>query len=279
MRRAERAVARARLRVLAPALAIAFGGCSATGAATVTSNESSADGTGHAPGPVTRAEPSHEPGHGAGHEPGHGTGHEPGHGSHRRFDDAKQWAAVFDDPKRDAWQQPAEVVRLLELSPGLAVADVGAGTGYFLPHLQRAVGPKGRVLGLDVEPDMVRHMRERIAHAELTGAEAAVVAPDDPGLAPASIDRVLIVNTWHHIGAREAYAVKLANALRPGGFVAVVDFTLEASQGPPRSERLAPAVVERELTAGGLTPSTVRESLPDQYVVIGRKAEGPKPTP
>lgn len=185
-----------------------------------------------------------------------------------RFEGAEEWSKVFDDPERDAWQHPDEVVALLDVKPGSTVADLGAGTGYFLKRLSEAVGPSGKVLGLDVEPDMVRFMTERAAKEHLANAEARAVAPDDPQLAPASVDRILIVDTWHHLGERAAYAKKLAAALKPGGRVMVVDFTVESERGPPKEHRLAPEVVMSELEAGGLKASLAEETLPDQYVVI-----------
>src|SRR5262249_32059366 len=128
------------------------------------------------------------------------------------FSGAENWAKVFDDPARDAWQRPDEVVALLGLRPGMTVVDLGAGTGYFEPQLARAVGPSGRVLALDVEPDMVRYLRERAARAGLANVEARTVAPDDPGLGAGTVDRVLIVDTWHHLPDRAAYARKLTAA-------------------------------------------------------------------
>ena len=84
------------------------------------------------------------------------------HGDHHhRFDDAAAWSKVFDDPARDAWQKPAAVVSAMTIAPGMTVADVGAGTGYFEPHLSKAVGPSGKVLAIDIETDMVRWTNER----------------------------------------------------------------------------------------------------------------------
>ncbi len=221
--------------------------------------------------PVRHAD-GHPPHHGAGH-PGahHGQGHGP-HAAHQHdFSDAERWARVFDDPERDEWQRPADVVDLLRVEPGMTVVDLGAGTGYFLPHLTPAVGPQGRVLALDVEPEMVAHMERRIAEVGLEPAEARTVAPDDPGLDPDSVDRILVVNTWHHIADRVEYGRKLARALRPGGFVLVVDFTLESEHGPPREMRLPPEAVARELEAAGLAAEVADESLPMQYAVRGTR--------
>ena len=206
------------------------------------------------------------PGQGHGHGQGHGQGHDCGHGQHR-FQNAEEWAPRFDHPERDAWQKPDEVVQLLQLAPGMTVVDVGAGTGYFLARLSRAVGPSGRVIGTDIEPDMVRYMKERAGREELGNVEAVLAPPDDVGVPAGSADRVLVVDVWHHIAGREAYAAKLAAALKPGGSVLVVDFTLEAERGPPRAHRLAPDTIIAELEAGGLTAEVVPETLPDQYAI------------
>lgn len=185
-----------------------------------------------------------------------------------RFDDAERWAKELDDPSRDAWQKPDEVVARIGVAPGMTVVDLGAGTGYFLPHLARAVGETGKVFALDVEPNLVAHMKARVARQGLANVEVRQVGFDDPELAPASVSRVLIVDTWHHIAHREAYAIKLAAALVSGGRVAVVDFTADATRGPPREHRLAPDQVIRELSSAGLASSVVDETLPDQYIVV-----------
>lgn len=207
--------------------------------------------------------PRHD--HAAGHPHAHGGEHHPEH--HHDFSDVARFERMFDDPARDEWQQPAEVVRLLELREGMTVVDLGAGTGYFLRHLAQAVGASGHVLALDTERAMVAHMERRIETEGLRAARARVAQPEDPGLDPSSVDRILVVDTWHHIADRERYAARLRDALRPGGFVLVVDFTLESPHGPPAAMRLASDVVSRELSAGGLHASVVEDSLPYQYVV------------
>lgn len=188
-----------------------------------------------------------------------------------RFENADHWATIFDDPHRDDWQRPAQVIDALALAPGMTVVDIGAGTGYFEKRLAAAVGSDGHVLALDVEPDMVRYLRERAVREATPNVEARVVRTDDPELAPASVDRILIVDTWHHIGDREAYAAKLAAALRPGGMVAIVDFTMESPMGPPRHHRLRPEQIASDLEKGGLRASVAPVTLPNQYIVLGAK--------
>ena len=190
---------------------------------------------------------------------------------HHDFSDADHWSARFDTPERKAWQKPDEVVGLLDLEPGMTVADLGAGTGYFLSYLSAAVGESGRVLGLDPEAGMVRFMAERAEREGLANVEPRRIPFDDPELVDGSVDRILIVNTWHHIQERDVYARKLLVALRPGGAVYVVDFTRDSPSGPPVAERLEPRQVVDELAAGGLQAERIDETLPRQYVVVGRR--------
>ena len=199
--------------------------------------------------------------------------HHRGHGGGLRhdFSDAEHWATMFEGAERDEWQRPAEVVELMEVAEGMTVADLGAGTGYFLPHLAWAVGKSGRVLGLDPEQGMVDYMAERVGREGWQNVEVRRIPFDSPELEEGSVDRVLIVNTWHHIGERVDYTGLLRRALTPGGAVYVVDFTRESPTGPPVEHRLAPERVIAELTEGGLSAELAEESLPNQYVVIGRR--------
>jgi SAM-dependent methyltransferase len=178
---------------------------------------------------------------------------------------------AFQNPERDLWQKPGDVVSLLQLWPGNVVADLGAGTGYFEPILAKVVGATGRVLALDIDRHMVTPLERRVKTERLGNVTAQKVAVDDPGLADGSVDRLLVVDTWNRLLRRAQYAAALNRALRPGGLVVVVDFTAESPQGPPAHARLSPATVIAELEAGGFSARMVAESLPFQYVVIGQK--------
>jgi SAM-dependent methyltransferase len=232
--------------------------------------------------PKAEEAPRHGSQHGDHHGSGHGTGQdqEPGTagsevdvhrpGMKHDFSDAGKYAKGFDNPERMAWQKPDHVVTLMAIEPGMTVVDLGAGTGFFEPPLAQAVGPQGKVLALDVEPNMIEHLTSRARDAGLAQVEARVVAPDDPGLAAGSVDRILIVNTWHHIDDRGAYSAKLRDALRPGGAIYVVDFEKTSAKGPPAEHKLEPREVIAELEAGGLAAQQVEEDLPEQYVVVAR---------
>ena len=192
-------------------------------------------------------------------------------GMHHDFSDVERYTRMFDAADRIEWQRPEELLTALEVGAGMTVADVGAGTGFFLPYLAAAVGPSGRVVALDVEPRMVEFMQQRIAEQSLEAVTASIIEPDDPGLEAGSVDRILIVNVWHHIDDRGAYAVRLHEALSADGTVAVVDYDADAPHGPPKKHRLAPEQVKAELEAGGLRVRILEEALPHQYVVVGSR--------
>ncbi len=192
-----------------------------------------------------------------------------GGGMHHRFDNAERWAKVFDDPARDTWQQPDLVIAALELAPAMIVADIGAGTGYFTMRLAKQV-PQGQVIATDIEPDMIRYLKDRAAREGVANIRAELTPPADPKLAEGSIDRVLVVDVWHHLGDRVAYAKALARGIKPDGMIAVVDFKLEAKQGPPKEHRLAPEAIIADFVAAGLQASVAPTQLPDQYIVIAR---------
>ena len=123
---------------------------------------------------------------------------------------------------RGTWQRPEDVVGALELRPGDRVADLGAGEGYFVPYLVDAVGADGRVYAVDVDEEIVGGLAERFP-PESTNVEAVLGELEDPKLPDASVDVVLIVNTYHHIEDRPAYFRRLKLDLRPGGRVAVIE--------------------------------------------------------
>ncbi len=158
---------------------------------------------------------------------------------------------------------------LLNIAPGAKVADIGAGTGYFLPYLSAAVGNNGKVHALDVEQSLVDHMNKRILRQKLTNALSRLISVSDPGLVNGSTDLILIVNTWHHIAGRMAYGAKLKNALTAGGKVAIVDYTQESPMGPPKQHRLSASEVVSELSAAGFNATILETELPHQYIVVG----------
>lgn len=189
--------------------------------------------------------------------------------AHRHpFSGAERWARVFDDLGRDHWQKPQEVIAALGLAPDASVADIGAGTGYFSARLAQAL-PKGRVYAVDIEPDMVRYLRERAEREKLPNVEVVLAQPEDPKL-PAKVDRVLIVDTYHHIEEREKYFARLIGMLKPGGEVVIIDFTKESPVGPPVATRIAAQQVTAEMQRAGYALVKTHDFLPHQYFLVFR---------
>ena len=196
---------------------------------------------------------------------GHAAAQAP-HTHRHSFSDAEQWAHVFDDPKRDEWQKPHQVIQALALEPDAVIADLGAGTGYFSVRLANMV-PKGRVYGVDTEPDMVRYLAERAKREKRDNVVAVVGAPGDPRL-PEKVDLILLVDVYHHIGERSRYFRNLRASLKPGGRVAVIDFRMDSPNGPPKAARIAPQRVIAELKAAGYGLATQHDFLPNQYFLV-----------
>lgn len=188
-------------------------------------------------------------------------------GTHQHsFGGAEKWAQVFDDPKRDAWQKPHEVIQALALKPDAVIADIGSGTGYFAVRFARMV-PKGRVYGVDTEADMVKYLADRAKRENLTNIISVAGAPDDPRL-PEKADLIILVDVFHHIDNRERYFRKLRDSLKPGGRIAIIDFRMDSPDGPPKSARIAPDRVKAELKSAGYTFAQEHAFLPNQYFLI-----------
>ena len=191
--------------------------------------------------------------------------------AHHSFDDVAKWTKVFDDPGRDEWQKPRELVEALKLRPGMRVADLGAGTGYFSRYLSAAVGSDGTVFAVDPEPNLIVHLRERAEQENTPNVVPILASADNPRLPVASTDLVLIVDTYHHIDGRRDYFRRLQRSLTHGGRVAIVDWHKhELPVGPPPSHKLAREQVVEEMAAAGYTLIEEPAVLPYQYCLVFR---------
>jgi SAM-dependent methyltransferase len=185
---------------------------------------------------------------------------------HHSFGNAKQWAKEFDDPSRDAWQKPDEVLKALHLQRTDKVADIGAGTGYFSVRIAKRV-PDGKVFAVDIEPNMVRYVGERAEREHLNAVVPVLASADSPHL-PEVVDLVLIVDTYHHMQNRVAYFKKLRQSLRTNGRVAIIDFKVDAPEGPPPQFRNPPEKVTTELEKAGYTLVASHPFMPMQYFLV-----------
>jgi SAM-dependent methyltransferase len=124
---------------------------------------------------------------------------------------------------RDSVNEARSVMDLAEIAPGMSVADIGAGEGYYTVRLAQRVGKDGRVLAQDIDPEALRQLGLRIERERLDNVSIKLGAEDNPGLPPSSFDRIMLVHMYHEVGEPYAFLWRLRPALRPGGSVVVVD--------------------------------------------------------
>jgi cyclopropane fatty-acyl-phospholipid synthase-like methyltransferase len=191
----------------------------------------------------------------------------PDHMQHR-FDDPARFAKSFDDPQRDAWQMPDRVIAALALKSNVSVADIGAGTGYFSMRLAKTV-PDGAVYAVDIEPNMVAHLKTRAATEKLANVTPVLASAASPNL-PKPVDLILVVDTYHHIGKRPDYFRALRSSLTPGGRIAIIDFRKEAPDGPPAHFRFTPDQIKKEMADAGYSVDAEHDFLPRQHFLLFR---------
>jgi ubiquinone/menaquinone biosynthesis C-methylase UbiE len=191
------------------------------------------------------------------------------HEMRHRHGDPSAYIASLEDPARDAYQKPEEVLAALDLRQGEVVADIGAGSGYFTLRFARAVGEEGRVYAVDVSPDMVRHLNRRLRDEGVRNVVTVLADPDDPLLPEHSVGRFVIVNTWHHVEDRPDYLAKMKRALRPGGQVVHIDFQKrDLPVGPPTSMKIARSDLVAQMEEAGYRLVQDHDFLPYQYFLI-----------
>jgi arsenite methyltransferase len=188
------------------------------------------------------------------------------HGLHR---DPKAYIGALEDPQRDAYQKPHEVVHALSLKPGEVIADIGAGSGYFTFHLARHVGEKGRVYAVDVSSDMILHINRRIRDTRANNVVSVLADPDDPLLPERSVNRFFICNVWHHVENQTKYLSLMKKMLKPGGEVVMIDFQkTETPVGPPLKMRIAREDLIKQMENSGFRLSKEHTFLPYQYFFV-----------
>ena len=187
------------------------------------------------------------------------------HGEHARHMDAASYAKHLDDPARDKWQKPHEVITVLALSPNEVVADIGAGTGYFARRFARHAG---RVYAVDIEPKLLQRLRsDKPGNLEIVVAE-----PDDPKLPANAVDTAFFCNVLHHVENRPDYLKKLSAAVKPDGRIVILEFHKKPLPvGPPEQMKLTPDEVIAEMRAAGWKLAKQHDLLPYQYFLEFRR--------
>jgi ubiquinone/menaquinone biosynthesis C-methylase UbiE len=191
------------------------------------------------------------------------------HEMHRLHNDPKAYIGALEDPKRDEYQKPQEVMTALAIKPGEVIADIGAGSGYFTFRLAQHVGGKGKIYAVDVSPDMILHINRRIRDLNVGNVVTVLSDPDDPLLPVRSIDRFFFSESWHHIENQTKYLELMKRMLKPGGQVVMIDFQKkDLPVGPPLQMKIAKEDLIKQMQRHGFRLQKEYTFLPYQYFLI-----------
>jgi ubiquinone/menaquinone biosynthesis C-methylase UbiE len=178
----------------------------------------------------------------------------------------------LERPERIAEEQPDQLVSMLNLRPGEIVADIGAGTGYFTRRMAQAVGPTGRVLAEDVQPEMLVLLTNLTARLGLTNITPVLGTIADPRLPAASVDLALMVDVYHEFDLPYEMMQAIYLGLKPGGLVVLVEYRGEDPNVPIKPlHKMTVVQVKREMSALPLDWVQTIERLPRQHIIAFRK--------
>jgi predicted methyltransferase len=175
---------------------------------------------------------------------------------------------------RDRMGEFERVVELAGVKPGMWVADVGAGEGYYSVRLSPVVGKRGRVLAEDIQPEVRDKLAQRVQRENLDNVAVSLGEPDDPKLPPHSLDRVFLVHVYHEVTSPYAFLWHLRDALKPGGEIIVVD-----ADRPPQRHGIPPNILRCEFAAVGLQMQRQQAIENGDAYFASFAPVGPKPKP
>ena len=143
-----------------------------------------------------------------------------------------QGARWLERPERKKEEEPAKLMKAMEIKPGMAIADVGAGSGYHTFRMAELVGDKGTVYAVDIQPEMLKLINDKMKAENVVNVAPVKATEKDPNLKPKSIDRALMVDVYHEFNYPYEVTQKLVEALKPGGWLIFVEFRLEDETVP-----------------------------------------------
>ncbi|HTM32137.1 MAG TPA: class I SAM-dependent methyltransferase [Vicinamibacterales bacterium] len=182
-------------------------------------------------------------------------------------------AGWLERPEREAEEEPARAIEALDIKPGMTVADIGAGSGYYTVRLARKVGADGKVYATDIQVGMLSIIQRRAAMEKLTNIVPVLGAADDPKLPPGSVDLALMVDVYHELAAPQAFVRRLREALKPDGRLVLIEFRKEDPRVPIKEEhKMSVAEVRQELSADGYAIDRVIDVLPWQHIIVLKAA-------
>lgn len=186
-----------------------------------------------------------------------------------------QGADWLERPERAEEERPDQLMKTLAIKPGQSAADIGAGTGYMTRRLSKEVGPQGKVFAVDIQPEMIELLKSKMAEAGITNVAPVLGTEQDPGLAPGSVDWVLMVDVYHEFAFPREMLKAIRSAMKPGGRIVFVEYRKEDEEVPIKLlHKMSEDQVRREAEANGFEWERTDESLPRQHIIVFRKPQG-----
>lgn len=183
-----------------------------------------------------------------------------------------QAADWLERPERDAEEHTEKLVDQLKLKPGNVVADIGCGTGYFSHRLAKKVTPGGSVLGVDIQPEMLQILTNKMAEAGVTNVVPILGTITDPKLPTNSVDLALMVDVYHEFDHPYEMMQAIVRGLKPGGRVVFVEFRAEDPKVPIKAvHKMSEAQVKREMAPFPLEWVETLDPLPRQHIIVFRR--------
>jgi ubiquinone/menaquinone biosynthesis C-methylase UbiE len=177
-----------------------------------------------------------------------------------------QW---LERPEREDEEAPSKALDALDLKPGMVVADIGAGSGYYSSRIAKRVGPTGRVYATDIQPGMIALLERRIKSEGLTNVTTVLGGPDDPKLPPQSIDLAIMVDVYHELQEPQIFLQRLKGTFKPGGRLVLLEFRKEDPKVPILEvHKMSVDEVRQEMEAEGFVIDKVIETLPWQHIIV-----------
>lgn len=178
-------------------------------------------------------------------------------------------ASWLDRAERERDENTTRAVESLGLSPGMVVVDFGAGSGYYTERLARKVGPTGKVIAVDIQPEMLELVGARAARLKLANVELVRSTVDDPRLPAGVVDLILMVDVYHELSQPQLVLRRMKTALSPRGRIAILEFRKEDPAVPIRAEhKLSIAEAEAEFGAEGYRLDRRVDALPWQHLLF-----------
>ena len=187
-------------------------------------------------------------------------------------------ATWLERPEREEEENPKKLLEMLKLKDGDVVADIGAGSGYYTFRMAKLVGPKGKILAVDIQKEMLDIISDRMKKEGLKNIEPVMGAEADPKLKAESVDAILLVDVYHEFEYPHEMTDKMVAALKPGGRLIFVEFRLEDDKVPIK---LVHKMTERQVIKEmaefkDLKHAGTSDKLPWQHVITFEKRVGKK---